>query len=310
MTKARPLPAPSISGGRTKSRAAALGLVAAALCFAAPALAVVGGQVVRSGDQARRWTVKIESSRGELCSGVVIQPRIILTAAHCVLGGGSFAVSALDDGLRRRDLRVGRVRPHESFLPGRTPSTQPGVDLALILLADSLPAGIEPVSLGGALGAGDVVTIAGFGLGQEGRRQTARTLRRTSLMAAGSYTSSNSVVVAVDAELLGQAVGAGACKGDSGGPIMRGASGSSELVGIVSWSSGPANQRVRRVCGGFTAITPVADHREWITATAAALSAGLPAAAEPAPQRRRGSRVPAAAFDGPSPLPPLSESSR
>jgi hypothetical protein len=188
--------------------------------------------------------------------------------------------------MRQVKLPALRVVAHESFVPGRTPSTQPGIDLAMLLLASDLPAGVQPVSLGGALGLGDRLTIAGFGLGQEDRRQSARTLRQGELMAAGSYTSSNSVVVAVDSNGLGQAAGAGACKGDSGGPIMRGGRGSSELVGIVSWSSGPANQRVRRVCGGFTAITPVADHRTWIMATAGNLTSSMPADVIAAPERR------------------------
>jgi secreted trypsin-like serine protease len=264
-------------------------IIAALLsCAAAPALAVVGGDVVRGTDQARRFTVKIESSKGELCSGVVIQPRLVLTAAHCVLGGGRFSVTYLDDQLRRRSIRAANVVAHETFLPGRTPSTQPGIDLAMIRLAEPLPAWIQPVTPGGSLGAGEPVSIAGFGLGQEGRRQSARTLRQGNLTSAGSYTSGNNVMVAVDSQNLGRAPGAGACKGDSGGPIMRGGAGSTELVGIVSWSSGPASQRVRSVCGGYTAITPVADHSLWISRTASAL-VSMPEENAPAP-RTRGTR--------------------
>ncbi len=252
------------------------GLALFAFVSAQPALAIVGGNVVRATDDARRWTVKIDSSRGELCSGVPIDRRVVLTAAHCVIRGGRFTVSALDDGMRRRQIRVVGLTAHESFLPGLTPSTQPGIDLAVLLLAEPLPDSVVPAGLGGSMGLGDSLTISGFGLGQEGRSGSARTLRQTSLTSAGSYTSGNSVVVAVDAQKLGQAPGAGACKGDSGGPIMRGGSG--ELVGIVSWSSGPTNQRVRSVCGGFTAITPVADHRAWITNATSALLASAPVA--------------------------------
>ncbi len=254
---------------------ALLAAFAAALLLAGalpePAGAIVGGDLVRASDHARRWTVKVESSKGELCTGVVLGPRIILTAAHCVLVGGRFSIVALDAGMRRRSIAVTHVVAHESFLPGRTPSTQPGVDLALLRLAEALPPGTQPVTMGGALGMGETLTIAGFGLGQEDRRQTARTLRQSRLMSAGSYTSSNSVVVAVDMNNLGQAPGAGACRGDSGGPITRGGANSNELVGIVSWSSGPTNQRVRKVCGGYTAITPVAPHLEWINSRAALL---------------------------------------
>lgn len=276
----RPILRPSNPTNRLSDgiRAAAFGMLASVSVGVPAAFAIVGGDVVRPSDQARRWTVKIESSNGELCSGVVIQPRLVLTAAHCVLGGGRFSVTYLDDQMRRRNIRAANVVAHESFLPGRTPSTQPGVDLAMIRLAEPVPATIQPVSIGGSLGAGERVTVAGFGLGQEGRRQSARTLRQSDLTSAGSYTSGNSVMVAVDSRGLGQAPGAGACKGDSGGPIMRGA----ELVGIVSWSSGAASQRVRSVCGGYTAITPVADHGWWISRTASALTSMPEEAARPA----------------------------
>ncbi|MCX7340359.1 MAG: trypsin-like serine protease [Hyphomicrobiales bacterium] len=252
------------------------------------ASAVIGGHPVRGSDPARQWTVKIESSKGELCSGVPIEARIVLTAAHCVMKGGTFRVSVIDGHMKRRTIVASHVVAHETFLPGRSPSTQPGVDLAMLRLSAPLPPAIRPVTMGGRIGVGDVLTIAGFGLSREGQASTARTLRQTSLTSAGRYTSANSVMVAVDTQTRGQAPGAGACKGDSGGPIMRGDTGSSELVGIVSWSSGPAVQRVRSVCGGFTAITPVADHAGWLSSTARALSAMLDDG--PQPERRRGGR--------------------
>jgi secreted trypsin-like serine protease len=137
-------------------------------------------------------------------------------------------------------------------------------------LAEPVADFIRPSAFSG-VGFGEAVTIAGFGLSRESNRATARTLRSARLISAGAYTSANSVVVAVDSEGLGVAPGAGACKGDSGGPILRGGSGSSDLVGIISWSSGPQNQPVRRVCGGFTAMTPLAENSAWIAATMASL---------------------------------------
>ncbi|KFC64070.1 putative serine protease [Bosea sp. LC85] len=247
------------------SRASILAFAAALCAVASPAAAVVGGSASRGVDGPRAWTVRVETSRGELCSGAAIAPELVLTAAHCLMGGGAVRVVSLDPRFRERSHPVIGVLPHPSFVPGTTPRTQPGTDLAVLRLASPLPADIEPLSLGSGLWQGETVTMAGYGLSSENNKRTARRLRETPLVNAGNYTTSNTVKVAVDTQAMGETPGAGACRGDSGGPVLRGAAASRDLVGIVSWSSGPLNARVRRICGGFTAITPVSDHRSWIT---------------------------------------------
>jgi secreted trypsin-like serine protease len=127
--------------------------------------------------------------------------------------------------------------------------------------------------------------MAGYGLALEDNKSTARRLRETPLVNAGNYTTANTVKVAVDTQAKGESPGAGACRGDSGGPVLRGAPASRDLVGIVSWSSGPLNSRTRRICGGFTAITPINEHRAWITeASARLLALGSGGRQEEAPQ--------------------------
>ncbi len=252
-----------------------------------PALAVVGGVDSRDTFGARASTVRVETSRGELCSGAVIAPEIILTAAHCLMGGGSISVVSLDTRFRARRQMVVAVLPHPSFVPGTTPRTQPGTDLALLRLAQPLPRDIEPLSLGSGLWQGETVTMAGYGLSAENNKRTARRLRETQLVNAGNYTTQNTVKVAVDAENRGETPGAGACRGDSGGPVLRGGARSRDLVGIVSWSSGPLKTQAKRICGGFTAITPVSDYRGWIAeGTARLRSLGSEAPPEQAAEPR------------------------
>jgi len=264
----------------------ALVLSAALWAAASPAFAVVGGINSRDASGVRASTLRIETSRGELCSGAAIGPELVLTAAHCIMGGGSVSVVSLDARFRPRRHQVIAVLPHPSFVPGTTPRTQPGADLAVLRLAMPLPSDIEPLSLGGGLWQGETVTMAGFGLGVETNKNTARRLRETQLVNAGSYTTGNTVKVAVDTENKGESPGAGACRGDSGGPVLRGEAHSRDLVGIVSWSSGPLNSRVRRICGGFTAITPISDHRSWITeASGRLLAMGSDGRAREAPPR-------------------------
>jgi secreted trypsin-like serine protease len=82
----------------------------------------------------------------------------------------------------------------------------------------------------------------------------------------------NRVLVVADSERLAATTGAGACRGDSGGPILAGGPGGYQLLGIVSWSSGALGTRVITACGGLTAVTPVAEHLRWITDSAAVLS--------------------------------------
>lgn len=236
-----------------------------------PAHAIVAGEKTRDVDGVRAVTVRIDSTRRELCTGVVISPQVVLTAAHCVLGGGTFTVTSLGPDMRARRHKVSRLVVHPSFLRGTTPRTQPGADLALVRLAEPLPADMGMALVGTGMWNGEGLTISGFGMGDEGKASSARTLRQARLVTTGIYTSGNSVTVAVDETRLGQEAGAGACRGDSGGPALRGGSSSRDLVGIVSWTSGPLASVERRVCGGFTSITPVADHARWIAETIAAM---------------------------------------
>ena len=247
-------------------------LTAAALLLPTLAHAVMRGVVVRNPNGIRQSVVRIESSRGELCSGTLIAPTVVLTAAHCLQQRAAYRVVAVDRAFRQRAVMAVAGTLHPAFVPGTTPRTQPGVDLALLKLQQPLRGDFTPLNPRAAapVGPGQPVELAGFGSVSETAFGTARVLRQTQLVSLGTVQVANRVLVATDPQRLAARTGAGACQGDSGGPILQ----DGRLVGVVSWSAGTF--RSGTACGGFTAVTPLVEHAPWIASSTAELNRVAP----------------------------------
>ncbi|QFU17086.1 S1 family peptidase [Microvirga thermotolerans] len=241
--------------------------------LAFPARAVVEGTPLREPDGLRRSVVAVESSSGELCSGALVAQDLVLTAAHCMTDRAAYRIVAVNRAFKPQAVRVAAIAVHPTFVPGTTPRTQPGVDLALLKLERPLGADFGPFDLRQAEGIpeGATVTVAGFGVLSERLKNSARTLRQTELLAVGAVQVANRVVIAADRNRLAETAGAGACRGDSGGPVLTRSQGGYRLSGIVSWSSGALRTNGPSACGGLTAVTSLADHMGWIRQATASL---------------------------------------
>ncbi|WP_112663107.1 S1 family peptidase [Microvirga flavescens] len=236
------------------------------LAFASPAKAVLGGKTDRDPDGLRQSVVWIENSAGELCSGALLRADLVLTAAHCMMDEAKYRVVGVDRTFRPQNIRVTAAAIHPSFEPGTTPRKQPGIDLAVLKLARPLGKQFKPFDLRTIpqIETGEMVTLAGFGVLDENRKHTARLLRQTSLVSLGQANSSNKVLIVTDSDKLAQTTGLGACRGDSGGPILAATQQGYRLLGIVSWSSGALRGPPSASCGGLTAVTPLAENVPWI----------------------------------------------
>src|SRR5690349_6302232 len=62
-----------------------------AVLSAVPAHAIVGGGAP-STDGVARSIVTVVGSRGNFCTGALIAPRLVLTAAHCVPAGADYKI--------------------------------------------------------------------------------------------------------------------------------------------------------------------------------------------------------------------------
>jgi Trypsin len=232
-------------------------LAAATLAAAPPAGAVVGGSMSSLGS----YTVRLVGNG--YCSGVAIARRIVATAAHCARGMHVMTGSG--------SVRVIGVSRSALLDDGRRVSISG--DGAFLRLAAPLPSGVGPPPIG--TGSGDSFTIAGYGTTDERAGAAFGSLHEATLVTASARAL-------VDPHRSGS-IGASACFGDSGGPVMRGG----VLVGVITRAAHPSP---RIACGKLTrwaAITVRGQAREGVTA---ANNADVPVAEPRRAKHRRHAR--------------------
>ncbi len=229
------------------------GAVALCLLLTTSAQALVGES--RDGAELSPHVVMVLSNadgRAGLCSGVVIAPKVVLSAAHCVKSPAQSMVH-FRSGERPVLLPVSAIAIHPEFKANAPKTRERSVDLALIQLRDPLPAPFEPAPLDtdGSVTLGTRYVIAGFGLTVEGGTASGQ-LRMGEISARAPL--SKLLLWAEDPNKRGF----GACTGDSGGPIFAGPL--RHIFAITTWTEGTGKSH----CGALTQATLVAPQRSWM----------------------------------------------
>lgn len=246
-------------------RLAASVLLSLALLAPSPATAMLGGGPASA--KVKAQAALIVSTRGASCTGAVLTHNLLLTAAHCVGPQSDYAVVIFEQG-GPRVVPVVRMELHPRFDPAHFKTRRPTPDLALVQIAEPLPPHYDPVFLERSLmqpRAGEYFTLAGFGVTEEGNGKSAGRLHTVVLPAIGNTVDASGVIMVRLSGSNGK--DAGACTGDSGGPVFRGG----DLAAIIGWSTG----RDGRGCGAVTGATLVAPQFEWIVKAAQRLGAML-----------------------------------
>ncbi len=212
---------------------------------------IVGGQDAAKGEFP--FIVSLQDSSGHFCGGSLIREDWVLTAGHCVEGT---SIDKVVIGLVNQDdmsgtevMTVKKIIQHPQFSMNTV-----DYDFALIQLnKKSHFKPIDPSKTEMKMGASNqkapLFTAAGWGTLQENSFSISNKLQKVEVPLVDStvckevYKGFNEVTDRMLCAGLDKGT-KDSCQGDSGGPlILREASGTYSLVGLVSWGKGCAEAK-------------------------------------------------------------------
>src|SRR5271163_4069641 len=241
-----------------------LALVASLAAPLGPARALVGAAPdSRFADRVAMVLIRGGDSAG-FCSALVLGPRVLLTAAHCLRPLRDLAVHYRDYAGAAVIIPVDAAIAHPLYRADAIKARALSIDLALIRMARPLSSRFAGAAIaeGGPPPIGASAIVSGYGAAREGDWSSGGELRSVTL----AVREPASTVLIWAADPTGRA--AGACSGDSGAPIWS-ADGSAAIA-IVAWAQAAHG----RGCGGLTQGPLLAPVKGWIEQTERRLAEG------------------------------------
>ena len=219
--------------------------------------------------------------KGGNCTGTLLAPYVVLTAAHCVWGKlpeqFGFTLDRAPFWTEKTPMaRVHKIMISPEYRRGKLPELPVNSelelnDLALILMESLdyglLPSAFLPLNTSPPLFAGKELLGAGYGLNDNGSHGQFRILNLV-LRQFLPLPDKEGRMIPSAMMAVGTAPNKpNPCNGDTGGPLLFSDKGRVEIVGVASVPLYPAqpNEGDNCVSSMGTIYTNIFHHREWIT---------------------------------------------